>query len=193
MIGNLRESAGGYLDREAVHMFDLGRQRHDRRSNVDKVREGVRRFAARPHALRTDAVRAGDLFQVAALFLSASGMSEADRSAGGGEPIRIGIQRDAAYRVAIRHQIGVVKEFVEVGAPATSLRRRPALRRLLDYLKNHPDIRYVIFSGENRFAHTDSHARLLHGHFKRLNVRVVIIAKKVMGAGGPFVSQEVWT
>lgn len=115
---------------------------------------------------------AGECFQVAVLFLSVAGMSEADRSLGG-EPIKIGVQRVNAYRLAVRYGVGVVKEFVEIGSPATSLRRRPVLRRLLAYLKNHPDINYVVFPGEHRFARTTEHAELLRRHFCRLGVRVI--------------------
>ncbi|MEV0707392.1 recombinase family protein [Nocardia aurea] len=121
---------------------------------------------------RSDVTDADAAFQVAVLFLSVADISEADRSAGG-EPIKIGLQRETAYRTAIRYGVGVVKEFVEIGAPATSLRRRPVLRRLLSYLKSHPDIRYVVFPGENRFARTVAHAELLRRHFCQLGVCVV--------------------
>ncbi|WP_084538009.1 recombinase family protein [Nocardia puris] len=113
------------------------------------------------------------LFPPAVMFLSIAAISQADIAAGG-EPIRIGLQRQAGHRTALQHGIGVVKEFIEIGAPATALRRRPALRRLLAYLKNHPDIRYVIFPSVHRFARTTDHAELLRGHFSRLGVRIIL-------------------
>ncbi|MGW4366303.1 recombinase family protein [Nocardia takedensis] len=112
-------------------------------------------------------------FPAAVLFLSIATTSDADRAAGG-EPIRIGVQRSTGHQEALNRGIGVVKEFVEIGTPATSLRRRPVLRRLLAYLQNHPDIHYVIFPAPHRFAHTDEHAYLLRNHFRRLDVRILI-------------------
>ncbi|MBF6446626.1 recombinase family protein [Nocardia elegans] len=112
-------------------------------------------------------------FMPAVLFLSVAAVSEADKAAGG-EPIRIQLQREAGFRTAAEHQLGIVKEFVEIGTPATSLRRRPVLRRLLAHLKQHPDIRCVIFPSARRFARTSAHAQLLAEHFRRLDVRVLL-------------------
>jgi DNA invertase Pin-like site-specific DNA recombinase len=113
------------------------------------------------------------LFPPAVLFLSIAAASPADRLVGG-EPIMIQLQREAGQRMATKHGVGVVKEFVEIGAPAISLRRRPVLRRLLAYLKNHPDVRYVIFPGVHRIARSSAHAELLRNHFDRLQVRIIL-------------------
>lgn len=115
-------------------------------------------------------------FVPAVLFLSIAATTVADQAAGGGEPIKIGLQREAGHRVAMRHGVGIIKEFIEIGAPATSLRRRPAVRRLLTYLTKHPDIRYVIVPAPHRFARTAAHARLLRGHLQRLGVRILLEA-----------------
>ncbi|MDO3645655.1 recombinase family protein [Nocardia mangyaensis] len=123
---------------------------------------------ARPHHIGYS-----PLFPPAVLFLSIASTNQADLAAGG-EPIRIGVQRQVGHRTALQHGIGIVKEFIEIGAPATSLRRRPTLRRLIAYLKHHPDVRYVIFPGPQRFAKTRAHAELLRGHFQSLNVLVLL-------------------
>ncbi|MBF6276405.1 MULTISPECIES: recombinase family protein [Nocardia] len=120
-----------------------------------------------------DAVVNDASFTPAVMFLSVAAVSEADRAAGG-EPIRIQLQREAGFRTAAKHQLGIVKEFVEIGAPATSLRRRPVLRRLLAHLEQHPDIRYAIFPSARRFALNSAHAQLLTEHFRRLDVRVLL-------------------
>ncbi|WP_280483575.1 recombinase family protein [Nocardia farcinica] len=113
-------------------------------------------------------------FPPGVLFLSVTGFTAADSAAGGREPIKIGLQRDAGYRTALQRGIGIVKEFVEIGASANSLRTRPALRRLLAYLGAHPEISHVIFPGPHRFARTRQHAALLNQHFTRLNVLILI-------------------
>ncbi|MFE9789219.1 recombinase family protein [Nocardia salmonicida] len=113
-------------------------------------------------------------FPPGVLFLSVAGFTAADNAAGGREPIKIGLQREAGYHTALQRGIGIVKEFVEIGASATSLRNRPALRRLLAYLKSHPEISHVIFPGPHRFARTREHAALLNQHFTRLNVLILI-------------------
>ncbi|MBF4996697.1 recombinase family protein [Nocardia sp. BSTN01] len=112
-------------------------------------------------------------FTPAALFLSVAAVTEAEEAAGG-EPIRIQLQREAGFRTAAQRQLGIVKEFVEIGTPAMSLRGRPVLRRLLAHLEQHPDIRYVIFPSTRRFALTSAHAQLLAKHFRRLDVRVLL-------------------
>lgn len=113
-------------------------------------------------------------FPPGVLFLSVAGFTAADNAAGGREPIKIGLQREAGYRTALQRGIGIVKEFAEVGGSANSLRNRPALRRLLAYVKSHPEISHVIFPGPHRFARTREHAALLNQHFTRLNVLVLI-------------------
>ncbi|WP_306359833.1 recombinase family protein [Nocardia sp. CC227C] len=91
-----------------------------------------------------------------------------------GEPIRIQVQRDAGHRLAVERGFGIVQEFVEIGVPAISLRRRPALRRLLAYLARHPNIRAVIFPGRHRFARDLAAAERLHNRFRRLNVALIL-------------------
>ncbi|WP_094024088.1 recombinase family protein [Nocardia cerradoensis] len=116
-------------------------------------------------------------FMPAVMFLSVAAVSEADRAAGG-EPIRIQLQREAGFRTAAEHQLGIVKEFVEIGTSATSLRRRPVLRRLLAHLEQHPDIRCVIFPGPRSVARAGAHRDgAVHHHFKRLGVDVVLPAE----------------
>lgn len=116
-------------------------------------------------------------FPTAVLFLSIARLSAADRAAGGDEPIGIGVQREVGHRAALRRGLGIVKEFIEIGVPADSLRNRPVLRRLMAYLESHPDIRYIIYTGTYPpYTHIPPHAISLYHHFKRLGVSLLFSA-----------------
>ncbi|MFB8276922.1 recombinase family protein [Nocardia colli] len=110
-------------------------------------------------------------FTAAVLFLSTA--ARPDYSAPDSEPIRIGVQREAGHRLATTHGLGIVKEFVEIGAPATSLRRRPVLRRVLAYLEQHPDIRVAIFPAPHRFSRDSAAVQHLRERFQRLGVQTL--------------------
>ncbi|WP_425303470.1 recombinase family protein [Nocardia wallacei] len=127
----------------------------------------------RPKSSISNAQDAGDLFTPAALFLSTAARSRADIAIGG-EPIAIQVQREAGLRIASQHNLGIVKEFVEIGAPATSLRRRPTLRRMLAYLERHPDVRSAIFPGPHRFSRNVTTAEQLRNRFQQLGVEVIL-------------------
>ncbi|WP_280442597.1 recombinase family protein [Nocardia brasiliensis] len=86
------------------------------------------------------------MFAPAVLFLSTDTTPE-NTTTIGGEPIRIQVQREAAHRLAIQHELGVVKEFVELRSNTTSLRNRPVLRRMLAYLERHPEVRWAVVPG----------------------------------------------
>lgn len=114
-------------------------------------------------------------FAPGVLFLSVAGYSAADTAAGGQEPIKLELQREAGYRTALERGIGIVKEFAEIGPSATALRNRPTMRQLFRYLREHPEISHVIFPGVYRFAGTREHATLLKQHFRNLKVRVLLV------------------
>ncbi|UGT62880.1 hypothetical protein [Nocardia asteroides] len=127
-------------------------------------------------------------FPTGVLFLSIETPSAADKAAGSEEPIAIGIQRDIGHRLAVDRGIGIVKEFVEVGIPAASLRRRPVLRRALAYLETHPGISYVVVPGPVPPISTRAHAELMVSHLKRLRLRVVLSDQTI--ATAPELSPE---
>ncbi|WP_169811400.1 recombinase family protein [Nocardia anaemiae] len=114
-----------------------------------------------------------ELFTPAVLFLSVAARSKADQAAGG-EPISIQRQRNTGLRIADERQVGVVKEFVEVGTPATSLRQRPVLRRMLAYLERHPDVRTAIFPGLHRFSRNFESGQHLYNRLHKLGIDVIL-------------------
>ncbi|WP_109528685.1 recombinase family protein [Nocardia aurea] len=113
------------------------------------------------------------VFEPAVQFLSVAAPTAADRAAGGGEPIKISVQRESGRRGALQRGVGIVKEFTEIGAQK-SLRTRPVLRRLLAYLNSHPDIRYIIYTGTCHYARSSPLVEVLSRHFQRLGVGVLV-------------------
>ncbi|WP_433598722.1 recombinase family protein [Nocardia sp. CA-135953] len=109
----------------------------------------------------------------AVLFLSVA--SSAGTPSDQGEPLGIALQRQAERRVADDFGLEISREFVEIGAPATRLSERPVLRRLLDYLAEHSEIRFTIFPGVHRFARDITHAQDLRERFHRLHVGVLLL------------------
>ncbi|WP_280317089.1 recombinase family protein [Nocardia wallacei] len=114
-----------------------------------------------------------ELFTPAVLFLSVAARSQADQAAGG-EPISIQRQRNTGLRIADERQVGIVKEFVEVGTPAISLRQRPVLRRMLAYLERHPDVRIAIFPGLHRFSRNFASGQHLYNRLHQLGIDVIL-------------------
>ncbi|MBH0781879.1 recombinase family protein [Nocardia bovistercoris] len=88
------------------------------------------------------------------------------------EPMAIKRQREYGLLTASALGVGIIKEFIEIGVPATALHYRPQLRKMLDYIRKHPDIRYAIFPRQERFARHPTHHVNLHEHFERLGVKV---------------------
>lgn len=121
----------------------------------------------------THPTRTETAFTPAVLFLSMASRSDADQAAGG-EPIAIQLQREAGFRVAAEQQLGIIKEFVEIGAPATSLRRRPTLRRMIAYLEQHPEVCVAIFPGPHRFSRDVGASQRLQERFRQLGVEVTM-------------------
>ncbi|MGW4370100.1 recombinase family protein [Nocardia takedensis] len=89
------------------------------------------------------------------------------------EPMMIKRQREYGLLTASALGIGVIKEFIEIGTPATALHYRPQLRKMLNYLRRHPDVRYAIFPRRERFARNPTHLASLHERFDRLGVQVI--------------------
>ncbi|WP_280448637.1 recombinase family protein [Nocardia brasiliensis] len=112
-------------------------------------------------------------FTPAVLFLSIAA-SPVTALATGDEPIKIQVQREAGFRLADQQQLGIIKEFVEIGAPATSLRRRPVLRNMLTYLQQHPEVRFAIFPGPHRFSREVGHSARLQKRFRQLRVGIML-------------------
>jgi len=105
-------------------------------------------------------------------FLSMASTSSADIGTGF-EPQPIRWQREAAYAKAEELNMNLVGEFVEIGAPATSLAKRPALQQMLAFLAEHPDVESVIFPSMGRFARSQSHGLTLRDDFRQLGVAVI--------------------
>ncbi|MGV9676423.1 recombinase family protein [Nocardia sp. NPDC003482] len=110
-------------------------------------------------------------FPAAVLFLSIASASSPTSSSG--EPLAIQAQREAGHHKASALGVGVVKEFIEIGAPATSLRQRPTLRAMLDYLTTHPEVRTALFPSPGRFARSLAHTQQLLDTFESLSVAVI--------------------
>lgn len=111
-------------------------------------------------------------FTPAVLFLSTASPAESDLPPGD-EPHAIQTQREAGHHKASALSVGIIKEFVELGTPATALKRRPRLREMFRYLRQHPEVRIVIFPKRERFARDFSHATNLRQRFEKLDVDVV--------------------
>ncbi|APE33872.1 hypothetical protein BOX37_07690 [Nocardia mangyaensis] len=111
-------------------------------------------------------------FTPAVLFLSVANASNVVTD-DQGEPLAIKRQREYGLLTASALGVGVVKEFIEIGVPATALRYRPELRKMLGYLRIHPDVHYAIFPHQGRFAQHYAHRTSLRDRFGRLGVRVV--------------------
>lgn len=89
------------------------------------------------------------------------------------EPMAIKRQRELGLLTASALGVGVVKEFIEIGAPATAIGKRPQLRKLLSYLRKHSDVRYAIFPHRARFARNHAHRSNLRDRLARLGVQIV--------------------
>ncbi|MGW5216344.1 recombinase family protein [Nocardia sp. NPDC004085] len=86
---------------------------------------------------------------LAILFLS---IASSNGAAAGLEMITM--QRERGEQKAADLHARVVHEFVEIGVAATDYRKRPVVRKLLDYLDQHPGARYVIFPTVGRVSRT---------------------------------------
>ncbi len=106
----------------------------------------------------------------AVLFLS---MARARPGQKSNEPIAIGAQRDLGHGRAHAMNADIVGEFVEMGAAATRWQTRPVVNELLDYLDEHPTIRYVVFPGLHRFSRNHADFVALQRRFEELEVDVV--------------------
>lgn len=111
-------------------------------------------------------------FVPAVLFLSAAHVEHAG-IASVPEPVTIKRQRELGLLTASALGIGVIREFIEIGAPATALNKRPQLRKMLSYLHIHPEVRFAIFPHKGRFARNRTHWTTLRSHFEKLGVQVV--------------------
>jgi DNA invertase Pin-like site-specific DNA recombinase len=111
-------------------------------------------------------------FVPAVLFISAAHIEQAG-FASNPEPVTIKRQRELGLLTASALGVGVIREFIEIGVPATALNKRPQLRKMLSYLHIHPEVRFAIFPHKGRFARNRAHWATLRDHFDRLGVRIV--------------------
>jgi DNA invertase Pin-like site-specific DNA recombinase len=111
-------------------------------------------------------------FTPAVLFLTTAHTGQSDTTKDA-EPMVIKRQRELGLLTASALGVGIVKEFIEIGAPATAIGKRPQLRKLLSYLRKHSDVRYAIFPHRARFARNHTHRANLRDQLTQLGVRIV--------------------
>ena len=87
---------------------------------------------------------------LAVLFLSMASSRGARTE--NGELHMIAAQRKQGSQKAAFLNARVIHEFIEIGVAATDYRKRLVMRELLDYLDQHPDVRYVIFPTVGRVS-----------------------------------------
>ncbi|QGH68677.1 recombinase family protein [Pseudactinotalea sp. HY158] len=94
----------------------------------------------------------------------------------------IATQRAANQAKAAAIGAEITKEFVEPGASAQSIERRPVFKRLLAYLEQHPEVDIVIIYVRSRAFRNLGDAVLTKRRLEKLGVKLVS-AKEDFGSG----------
>jgi site-specific DNA recombinase len=87
----------------------------------------------------------------------------------------IATQREAAHRKAAELGYEVVREFVEPGASAKTVEKRPVFQHMLAYLQQHPEIDYVIVYARSRAFRNYIDAAITKRTLDRLEVKLLSV------------------
>ncbi|KPI28063.1 Resolvase domain-containing protein [Actinobacteria bacterium OK074] len=71
-----------------------------------------------------------------------------------------------------------VAEFVDPGRSATSIDQRPEFQQMIDYLREHPNVRYVIVYMLSRFARNRLDDAIMVATLEKLGVRLISAVEK---------------
>ncbi len=85
----------------------------------------------------------------------------------------IATQRDVATRKATNLTAEVVREFVEPGVSASTIEKRQAFQDMLTYLRENPEVRYVIVYARSRAFRNYIDAAITKRLLDKLNVKLV--------------------
>lgn len=94
----------------------------------------------------------------------------------------IATQRAVASRKANSLNATVVKEFIEPGISASTIEKRPAFQEMLTYLREHPEIKYVIVYARSRAFRNYIDAAITKRLLDKLGVKL-ISAREDFGDG----------
>lgn len=117
----------------------------------------------------------GDLVP-AIIYLRVSTKDQATRN-GLEEGLSIPAQREAAQRKADQLGAVIVKEFIEPGESAKTVRRR-ALQQMLDYVANNP-VRYCIINKVDRLARNRLDDAIIHSTLRAANISLVSVTENI--------------
>lgn len=85
----------------------------------------------------------------------------------------IATQREVGTKKANSLNATVVKEFIEPGISASTIEKRPAFQEMLAYLREHPDIKYVIVYARSRAFRNYIDAAITKRLLDKLGVKLV--------------------
>ncbi len=85
----------------------------------------------------------------------------------------IATQREVGTKKANSLNATVVKEFIEPGISASTIEKRPAFQEMLTYLREHPEIKYVIVYARSRAFRNYIDAAITKRLLDKLNVKLV--------------------
>ncbi len=94
----------------------------------------------------------------------------------------IATQREIGTKKANSLNATVVKEFIEPGISASTIEKRPAFQEMLTYLREHPEIKYVIVYARSRAFRNYIDAAITKRLLDKLNVKL-ISAREDFGDG----------
>ena len=117
----------------------------------------------------------GDLVP-AIIYLRVSTKDQATRN-GLEEGLSIPAQREAAQRKADQLGAVIVKEFIEPGESAKTVRRR-ALQQMLDYVANNP-VRYCIINKVDRLARNRLDDAIIHSTLRAANISLRCLSSQM--------------
>lgn len=117
----------------------------------------------------------GDLVP-AITYLRVSTKDQATRN-GLEEGLSIPAQREAAQRKADQLGAVIVKEFIEPGESAKTVRRR-ALQQMLDYIADNP-VQYCIINKVDRLARNRLDDAIIHSTLRAANISLVSVTENI--------------
>lgn len=94
----------------------------------------------------------------------------------------IATQREACQAKAGGLEAALSREFIEPGKSAQSIEKRPVFRELLAYLKDHPEVGYLIVYSRSRAFRNSIDAAITRRALAMMNVRI-ISCKEDFGTG----------
>src|SRR5262249_54712130 len=94
----------------------------------------------------------------------------------------INTQREHCQAKAKRMRVMLQKEFIEPGTSAQSIQKRKVFRQLLQYLKEHPEIKYVFIYMRSRAFRNFTDAAITKRQLAEMGIKLVS-AREDFGEG----------